>query len=477
MRGKTALRVRALVVVVNCLGAAPNSPSGAAAARCSLRYSVVPRYAGQVWFLGSALADTVYAGPGTVAITGEGPGHAGPGGPGAFRGQLVQVERLEPRAPKEFAQAVRASGGQVVLVAWDYDAACQRLPRMARADWIRAGTRGLYQGTLRTRQEWAGRLPTLDVFAPEFVPYPSPPGLHRQPNDATRPWASAEELFDFVAAVPTARPGASERGIEELNDWLRRWAREHPRLALLQPIAEEIGMIRGIWLKQRASYHRLKSPIAGTWRFEVTMATGDTLRFFARTTETPISAAYDSVGAFGLPDDSDMRPPVSYDLYTKFSIDAAALDSVHAIDDPGTTEGYFELVTEPLIHSRDSTVWRGGLPVHSIARRLFASLPQGVFMEYLQAQRRGDSTALAGLRVRGLSVLWHQLFVADSFWMTDRFSKRDGARFQGRFVLTRDGRLRGEDQLLTDSRPLLTIRAERIDGKYYRGEMVPRPRH
>jgi len=428
---------------LSLLIAAPGHASGAAP-RCSRAYFPSRRAPDLVWFLGRALPDTLYAGPGPVRTSGEGPGHAGPFGTGAFRGQLVSVERLDPQAERQLGSALRAAGNRVVLVAWDYDAACRRMARVARADWIRPGTGGLYEGVLRPREFWAGDLPTLDVFTPELVPYPSGPGLAiRRFRDSTIQSASAEQMFEYLSAMPS---GLRLNDIDGWDAWLQRWARDHAELAGLSPIREVVGLSHGEALRRAASYHRIRSPIAGTWRLVMTIPPGDSVVFFARTAETPISAAYDSLRSFQLGEDAVRRPPFSYDLYARFAAERASLDSAHAMDDAGTAEGYFELATAPLFESRDSTVWRGGLPVHAIPRQLFKS--QGA----------------AGLRLEGM----------DSLWLKDRFSRREGARFQARFVLTRDGRMRGEDRLVLNGVPLFTIRAERIEARRYPGEMVPR---
>ena len=454
------------------------SPSGtppvARVFRCSLIYTLIPRSESTVWFLGNALPDTMDAGPGATVVVGQGPGHSSRGETGAFRGQLVQVERLEPRAAKVLDRALQESSGRMVLVPWDYDASCATLPYSARADWNPPGTPGLYHGVLRPKQFWAGKLPTLDVFTPEAVPYPFRRGF-RSLGDPSSRLATAEQVFEFVASAPASKPGSSFKNMEGVNRWMRTWARDHPALAGLSPLAEEISRNRSIDLHERASFHRIKSPIAGTWRVEVALAR-DTFRFFARTTETPVSAQYDSVGVFEYPDDAPTLPPLSYDLYTRFTRDPGMLDSLFAIGDSGAVAGYFELVTRPLFQSRDSTVWRGSLPVPRIAQQLFAPISSGLFMEYLKAQRTRDSSVLGTLRTRGLSPLWHDLYVADSLRMADRFSKRDGARYQGRFVLSRNGQLRGEEKLLIGGALLLTVRAERISDQRYRGELLPRTR-
>lgn len=458
------MRMRGVLLLLAWSGHLHAAPGHAA--RCRLMQRYLPRSSDNVWFLGSALPDTVFAGPGRIQSTGAGPGHAGPGGAGAFRGQLVRVTRLDPAFEQQLGPALRSSGGRMVLVGWDYDAACQRLPRVARADWMQAGRSGLFHGALRPRESWAGELPTLDVFAPEFVPYPEAPGLSDGLRRDGRPMASPEQLFEYVTAVPAGVWSA------ELDSRLQRWAKEHPQLAGLSPISEEIELMHSIELHRLASFHVIKSPIAGTWRIEVALAR-DTLRFFARTTETPLSAAYDSVKVFEFPDDAATRPPISYDLYSRFTRDAGMLDSLFAPGDSGAVEGYFELVNRPLFQSGDSTVWRGSLPAPHIARDLFAAIPSGLFMQYLSAQRARDSSIFGTLRARGVSPLWHELYLADSVWMADRFSKRDGARYQGRFVLSRDGQLRGEEKLLIGGALFLTVRAERISDQRYRGERLP----
>lgn len=438
--------------------------------RCSLFYSVLGR--SDVWFMGTALPDTLAAGPGSVRFESDAPGHAGPGGAGSFRGQLIRVDRLPEGADTGLAAAVRDAGGRVLLVPWDYAADCRTVPRTARTDWVAANTSGLFSGHLRRREEWAGVIPTLDVHAPEFVPYPSAPGLERGQRYAReRPWATADELFEAVASMPRSLPGDSTG--DEFARSADRWAASHPALALLEPIAGDLGRIRGGYLRRHASFHRIRSPLAGTWRVTVALASGDTLPLYVRSAESPISAQYDTTRLVApLTADSEQRPPLAYQLYSRFSVDSGALTGERT-DPTRTTEGYLEVVTEPVHQSGDSTVWLGALSVLSEIRRLYTRwVPAGILRALWEAERQGDSAMARVLDASALDAISRQLMLADHSSMRQRF-RGSGPRYPARFVM-RGGRMTGVETLVVNGRLLLTISAVRVDTMSYRGNRPPR---
>ena len=442
------------------------------APRCSKAFLVGARTPDRIWFLGSALPDSMYAGPGDIQPQGSGPGHAGPAGPGAFLGQLVRVERLDPQASDDLRRGVEQSGGRVLLVPWDYDAGCQTVPRVARATWVEAGRSGLFSGRLRRPAHWRNGIPILDVLTPEFEPYPFP--VDAWERDTSRQ-ATAEELFAFVGDLPTrtgtfTTSAAWEEELEQRHLWLQAWAKEHPALAALPPIRGEIAVAKDGFLRRHASYRRIKSPIAGTWELRVVLEGSDTLRFYARTAETPIQAAYGIRGVI-LPEDAATRPPYSYDLMVKFARTLAELDSLHVLSDLATREGYFELVEKPVVEEADSTVWHASLPLISMAQWLLVRPPQGTAVHLAQAFRTGDTIQLARLRASGVPDRWIRLHHADSVRVSDR---SPGDRFHTRVVRRKDGSMRSEEVVMLGGIRLVTLVAERIDSIRYPRERVPR---
>ncbi len=140
----------------------------ASLAPCSLVGLPITRSSDDVFFIGAALSDTLLAGAGHQKW-GTGPGHSGYGRSRKIFGQLVQIERLQG------VSATRLPGGTktVVLVPWDYGPDCSTVVWGETARWTAPGTRGVFEATLRPRDEWVNGIPTLDVFAPDFSPYPS----------------------------------------------------------------------------------------------------------------------------------------------------------------------------------------------------------------------------------------------------------------------------------------------------------------
>jgi hypothetical protein len=175
-----------------------------------------------------------------------------------------------------------------------------------------------------------------------------------------------------------------------------------------------------------------------------------------------------------MPDDADRRLPRAYNLYSMFTRLEEALDIRYPASARGATEGYLELVTQPIFRSRDSTVWEGAMAVLSVARWLGDSTPKGAILAYIQASHGQDSAGLGRLEPRGANAPWRQLMRADSVVMKQRFHQGEQTRYPARFVLTRDGRLTGAERVEAEGKTLLTIRAIRVDRTKYRGEMVPR---
>lgn len=247
---------------------------------CSLSPFPMTRDPVGVYLIGTALGDTVAVGPGGVKL-GEGSGHYGLGTARPLYGQVVAVEQIgEP-----WRQSLPNQVSRVVLVPWDYDASCNPVPWTRSAKWQPLGTRGVYHAALRSSEYWVDGLPTLDVFAPEFAPYPSGPGYRWEREQARREGSltfhelDAEHYLDLVERLPTA-DGLGEDAIGAATP-MWAWVAEHPDLASAWPatrLAEYTRYFVGV--KRTRAYH---SPIAGTYLVEVTARGGLSSRYYLRT--------------------------------------------------------------------------------------------------------------------------------------------------------------------------------------------------
>lgn len=232
----------------------------------------------RVFFLGTALPDTVLAGPGRTRPV-EGPGHFGPESGRPTYGQLVVVDRFG--GPGNRFDARRDS--MVVIVPWDYDSQCRPM-RWTRSDrFVEPGVLKFFLPVLRDREFWVGDLPTFDAFAPEWATFPNPPrdSLRRGPL----PWMTAGELFELYQRVPSFSAIARE-------DWavvtpLLEWAEErwpglevYPGRQLVQYVSAAAN---------REMMRRVEPPMAGTYRMTLTLPSGGRETFYLRTSGTTSS--------------------------------------------------------------------------------------------------------------------------------------------------------------------------------------------
>ena len=113
---------------------------------------------GHVGFVGTATPDTMRAGRGGYWYRSW-----LPFGGRSIHGQVVRVERLSPSADPALAEAVRRSGGRIVVVPWAYSTTCRRMRWERSARWLAPDTRGLFGASLRDRAHWADGVPTVDL--------------------------------------------------------------------------------------------------------------------------------------------------------------------------------------------------------------------------------------------------------------------------------------------------------------------------
>ena len=226
-----------------------------------------------VYFIATALPDTALAGAGPVRYERE-PGRA----QRPIHGQVAHVERIAGDLAPMVTRAWNGASGDVVLVPWSYTADCrQTLQWGESARWVSPGTRGLFTATLRDSSQWVAGRPTFDVRAPFLEPYPA--GEHDDvPPDSMM---SADEVFDFLQAVP---PG--DQAWESSDPYaalapLLRWAREHPGLARRYPASAALA--DAYEAVQPCVTSHAVSPVAGTYRLSLSVPGEPTRTAYIRT--------------------------------------------------------------------------------------------------------------------------------------------------------------------------------------------------
>jgi hypothetical protein len=205
----------------------------------------VLRDRGTTYIVGTALADTVLAGPGNLRpsdLSGNWRRVTEP----AVYGQVVRVDSLAGAGDSTVRRALDQRHPTVVVVPWDYDAACQPIYRNGSAQWATPGLSGFYRLALRPPASWAGGRPTFNAFIATIQPYPHGSFLQAgyRGSDALRyrPSLTEREMFSFYAVLPTFDVRGDSASLEPL----RRWVAEHPELAVKYPADRAVE-----WLLRR----------------------------------------------------------------------------------------------------------------------------------------------------------------------------------------------------------------------------------
>ncbi len=430
-------RVRAWSVAVLLSAAAILVPPAQARA-CSKLSVLVTRGPRLIHFLGVAQSDTLEAGAGKVTYR-VGQGHFGRGTERNIYGQLVDVEQLGAgTALAVVAGAVR----QIVLVPWDYGADCHPVPWSRSVRWVPPGTRGLFHGVLRDSAHWVAGIPTLDVHEPRATPYPfafeKDAGLlrRRERAGAAGVALTAEQLLGLYNVMPAFEEPSSSA--DTVLEPLRQWMRDHPDELARFPAPEIIRQV--FWGAEYRRVRALHSPIAGTYRFALVLATGDSLVFFARTTLRPTSALH-----FLTPSEQRERPreelehrAQGYYLTARSSLNLAELPRAVADFRNSSVEshGYVAAAEKPSIDTRDSTTWQGSIDL----------LPQAARLAQGDMVRREIERANA--------ILGEML----------RSGQRSFA--PGYFVRSADGSIRYTMTAIHNGTRVLEVRGERISVEY-----------
>ena len=410
------------------IGAALALALPAPARACSKAYFIGirgPRYA---HFLGVARDDTVAAGAGSVKYRTEA-GHFGRGANRAIYGQRVTVEQLGTRRPG----ALRALGNSVreaILVPWDYGGDCQPVPWSQTARWILPGTRGFFSAALRDSVDWVDGIPTFDVHTPEENPYPR--ALERgytmlPPSEDAH--LSAEQLLALYNVLPTFEE--LERDAEGALAPLRQWRRDHPEEQTRFPVPWILQIV--LWEAEKHRVRAIRSPIAGTYRVTISLPDRDSLTFFARTTLRPrstLDALTDSPGR--------AEKAVGYYLAAQITSTLKQLprETADYRDASYGFHGSVAVVENPMVHTRDSTVWQGSFDVIGAAMNL---APPGAFR---------DGLASAD------SILWRLIRIHRRTYASGYFVRRSNGSM--RYTMT--------EHYVGD--PVLTVRAERVSVEY-----------
>ncbi|HEX2081629.1 MAG TPA: hypothetical protein VHG08_28255 [Longimicrobium sp.] len=375
-----------------------------------------PAFRDGVHLIATATEETVRAGAGGMEFVtepGADPDSAGVGG------QVVRVERLGGSG----AAGLDAGVDRVVLVPWSYGADCRPMRWTGSAQWVTPGVRGLFWAALRPREQWVDGLPTLDVRDPFHLPYLAGGAGVRDGEERTGPPLSVDQAFELIGLLPlSAEYEADEKAAVRP---LLEWARAHPGLARRYPASV---LVRHASYEMRAG--RLKAirpPLAGTYRFTVTVDEGAPRIFHARTRATP----YDewTPGAEFESQPTLDEPIYGYSLWMVGSASADSLPSGAGADPPG---GFVSLLAEPEAGPGGAQLWRG---------RVELGLVQAAFP--------GDSV-VAGIAEAAL----------------ERYSRRWQARepeeIFARFLLRPDGSVLVEQTTVLDDGRTVVLRGERI---------------
>ncbi len=270
---------------------------------CSLAPIPGFKIVGEAFFLGHAISDTVFTGPGaTVAAAGR--GHYSRSTQRAIYGQYVRLTQIDGT---DIPVAVR-NADTVIVVPWDYDAACDPVPWGGSAAWLPPDSLRFFYPKLRDRDGWVGSVPTFDAFLPGVDVFPSfrpevPPiqsGVPPGRREVTA--ASAESLFAFFQSIPalTDYREVSDSAFNQLQEW----AAAHPALTLTSPIADVLGALAHRAATTRARHYL--PPMLGTYRITVSIPNSRKRTAYLRTADR--TDPYTFHGRLGYYADSAAHP-------------------------------------------------------------------------------------------------------------------------------------------------------------------------
>lgn len=313
---------------------------------CSRIGVPISRASNDVFFIGSALPDTLLAGDGHQEW-GTGPGHSGYGRSRKIYGQLIHIEQIRGASASRLPAGTRSA----LLVPWDYGADCSTVVWGESARWVSVGARGVFKAILRPEGDWVNGIPTLDVFEPDFW-YPSGANLRYVLRDTTK-LLPLEPVLDLYEQLPSdslmeAAPDSAIRPLET-------WVRQNPTLVEREPARAVLRHVRFSAEEQRVSM--IKPAIAGTYRFVVTVPQVESLVVYARTEDRSWTTLRSRYGPGTPENDAGDRSVIGYYLMAAYASSPQRLPTRSNIKNAAPTIG---ISLDPVYQDADSSVWHGG---------------------------------------------------------------------------------------------------------------------
>lgn len=182
--------------------------------------------------LGRAMRDTLFAGEGDIRTSDTGTGTH------PVYGQVVRVDSLSgPGAGLTRRALAKRGSSLVVVVPWDYGAACEPFTWRGSARWTSPDSSGLYSAQLRPESLWVAGHPTFDALYATVHSYAHGPytlGPRRRfpgrrrgaiPEGSLTPG----EVFSLYSRLPTLAQRSDTTATQELREWVRRNPRAQSR--------------------------------------------------------------------------------------------------------------------------------------------------------------------------------------------------------------------------------------------------------
>lgn len=196
------------------------------ARRCSMSGPSSIRDSAAIYLVGTATADTVLAGPGSIGralLRGARPE------PDVY-GQLVRADTFDGIGASRVRTAFNALESRgVVIVPWGYGADCRPEFWRRSARWVTPDSSGLFSLYLRPDSLWVAGRPTFDAVYAAVNSYVQgatdeasrPPsklvGPTREPDRALTP----AEVFEIYMRLPTRSAPPDTAALARLREWLR----------------------------------------------------------------------------------------------------------------------------------------------------------------------------------------------------------------------------------------------------------------
>jgi hypothetical protein len=213
---------------------------------------------------------------------------------------------------------------------------------------------------LRSREHWVAGMPTFDIHAPQFQPFPYRFG--RFGDSAEAGVLSLEEMFELLEVLPVASRDTERTA--DLVQPLLRWAREHPESSRKFPAS---AIVRGnLHAVESARIRAIESPLAGTYALRVTLPGGQVVRAFLRTQRNATSG-WRIASQAGEP--NPLAVP-RFDGYYLLSMVAADLQDLPAQAYGSVMHGYLSAMEEPERTEAGELTWEGTFELNLLSRGL-----------------------------------------------------------------------------------------------------------